>query len=105
MEVAVWVGFSDPVPGVFKPLVSVVFALVGEPADFVVAPDEVHSDVLSWFAGGAEVVEFDDIWEGFAGPTAGGDSAGASVEDAVEVADFEDAVLGVVVDFIDSQGE
>jgi len=105
LEVAVWVVVTDPFPGVFQPVVSVFFGLTGEPADFVVSPDPVRADVLSASSAPAEVVELDYVGQGFAGPSAGGEASFAAFEDAVEVAELEDSLLGLGNHLVYSQWE
>ena len=50
LEVAVGIVSAYPFPGIPEPEVAVVGRLVSEPADFVVAPYVVHSNVLAGLA-------------------------------------------------------
>ena len=47
LEVAAGIVSADPVPGILEPEVAVLGRLVSEPADFVVSPYIVHTDVLA----------------------------------------------------------
>ena len=47
LEVAIGVVPADPIPCISEPVVAVFGGLVSEPADFVVSPYIVHTDVLA----------------------------------------------------------
>ena len=49
LEVAVGIVLAYPLPGIPEPEVAVVGRLVSKPANFIVAPYVVHSDVLAGF--------------------------------------------------------
>src|SRR6266404_8736798 len=67
------IGIPQPVPGVLQPLAAIFLGLVRKPRDFVVAPDIelfVGTTGLSLMPAGAEVIEFHQVRQMLATPSA-----------------------------------
>ena len=105
-EVAGGVVFANPLGGVAEPLVAVGFGLLGEPGDFVPAPDpELALAGLTGLATVTVVVELDEEGEVFAAPAAGSEAALAAAVDGIGVADAQLGLPRLVGQFLDAERE
>jgi len=106
LKMAGRIGLAHPIPAVAEPVVAVLFGLLGEPGDLVVAPDPDAADLgLAGFWADAPIVELDEVGEVVAGPAGEGGAALAAVVEAVGEADFQDGFAGLIGDFHDTEGE
>ena len=107
LEKPIGVRFTHPFVGVFEPFIAIGLWLFDEPANLIPSPDmePVRFAILAGVIRSTEIVDFDDIGQGLARPSAWGATANASTIDAVAESSFQNRLVGLAFDGFGPGGE
>jgi hypothetical protein len=100
LEKPIGVRFAHPFVGVFEPFIAIGLRLFDEPANLIPAPymESVRFAVLAGVIRATEIVDFYDIGQGLARPSAWGAAADASTIDGIAESFFQDCLVGLAFD-------